>query len=204
MTTFDAGGRRSPLEGVPLPDGLRELPFLAQLDLRLDPGDASVTSAVESVVGPLPLGPNTVNGGPDGAVLWLGPDEWLIVGPPDGAAALEAQLRAALGQARWSASIVDVSANRTALELRGPGARRILESGCSIDLDPRAFGPGRCAQTLLARANVILWQTDDEPVYRIMVRPSFAAYLAAWLSDASDGLKDPGGSSNSRRAAKRT
>jgi sarcosine oxidase subunit gamma len=53
-----------------------------------------------------------------------------------------------------------------------------------IDLHPRAFGPGRCAQTLLARANVIVHQVGDEPRYRLYARPSFVAYLAAWLNDA--------------------
>jgi sarcosine oxidase subunit gamma len=44
--------------------------------------------------------------------------------------------------------------------------------------------PGSCAQTLVARANVLLQQMDDAPTYRLFVRPSFAAYLAAWLADA--------------------
>jgi sarcosine oxidase, subunit gamma len=181
--------RRSPLGGVALPDGLREVPFLTQIDLRLDPRDALATTAVESVVGPLPLEPNTVHGGPDGAVLWLGPDEWLIVGPDGGAAPLERELRDALEPTgATTVALIDVSANRTTLELARDDAAEILASGCSIDLHRRAFGPGRCAQTLVARAGVILWQTAATPVatYRLLVRPSFAAYLAAWLSDAID------------------
>jgi sarcosine oxidase subunit gamma len=181
---FDASPRHSPLEGFAFPPGLREVPFLAQIDVRLTASDQVALDAVESVVGPLPVDPNTFTGGPDGSVLWLGPDEWLLVGPPDGAAALESHLRSALGEAAARVAIVDVSANRTALELRGPNARAVLEGGCSIDLHPRAFGPGRCAQTLLARANVIVQQLTDEPVYRIFVRPSFATYLATWLTDA--------------------
>jgi sarcosine oxidase subunit gamma len=61
----------------------------------------------------------------------------------------------------------------------------VLAAGCALDLHPRAFGPGRCAQTLLARAAVILEQTSGEPAYRIYVRPSFAGYLADWLRDAA-------------------
>ena len=183
--------RRSPLYGVTLADALRELPFLAQLDLRLSADDAAAREAVESVVGPLPIKANTVDGGAGAAVLWLGPDEWLVVGPPDGETVLEGQLRDALGDTTGGA-IVDVSANRTTLELRGPHARELLEFGCPIDLHPRVFGPGRCAQTLLARANVLIWFVIDEPepVYRLLVRPSSAAYVAAWLADAADGLID--------------
>ena len=184
--------RRSPLEGVALIDGLRELPFLAQLDVRLDPDDAVAREAVESVIGALPLEPNTLHGGSDAAVLWLGPDEWLVVGPPDGETALQSQLHDALGDQMGRIAIVDVSANRTTLELRLPRARELLEFGCPIDLHPRAFGPGRCAQTLLARANVLIWHVADEPVdtWRLLVRPSFAAYVAAWLADAAEGLTD--------------
>jgi sarcosine oxidase, subunit gamma len=181
---FDATRRRSPLDGFDLPAGLREVPFLAQIDLRLAPTDQAAFDAVASVVGPLPLEPNTFTGGPDGSVLWLGPDEWLLVGPPGGGAALESLLRHSLGEAAAGVAIVDVSANRTTLELRGPNARAVLESGCSIDLHPRAFGSGRCAQTLLARAGVIIQQLTDEPQYRIFVRPSFAIYVAIWLKDA--------------------
>jgi sarcosine oxidase subunit gamma len=167
--------RRSPLEGVPLRDGLRELPFLAQLDVRTrEPGST------------LPTQPNTVTGDASRAALWLGPDEWLVVGQPGSESLLETEYRAE------GASVVDVSANRTTLELRGPRTRELLEFGCPLDLHPRVFGPGRCAQTLLARANVLIWfVTDDpEPVYRLLVRPSFAAYVAAWLADAGDGLID--------------
>jgi sarcosine oxidase subunit gamma len=167
--------RRSPLDGVVLSDGLRELPFLAQVSVRTQtPGPS------------LPTEPNTVTGDASRAALWLGPDEWLAVGPPGSEAQIEADHRAA------GASLVEVSANRTTLELRGPHARELLEFGCPIDLHPRVFGPGRCAQTLLARANVLIWfvADDPEPVYRLLVRPSFAAYVATWLADAADGLTD--------------
>jgi sarcosine oxidase subunit gamma len=182
---FDATRGRSPLEGFDLSgELLREVPFQTQIDIRLAATDGAASDAIASVVGPLPLDPNTFTGGPDGSVLWLGPDEWLLVGPPGGEGELESQLRLALGDAAARVAIVDVSANRTTLELRGPSARAALESGCSIDLHPRAFGPGRCAQTLLGRAGVIIQQLTDEPLYRIFVRPSFAIYVATWLKDA--------------------
>jgi sarcosine oxidase subunit gamma len=78
-----------------------------------------------------------------------------------------------------------VSANRTTIELSGPHARDILEKGMPIDLHPRSFGPGHCAQTLLARAQVIVRQVDAKPTYHVLVRGSFAPYLADWLVDAA-------------------
>ncbi len=66
-----------------------------------------------------------------------------------------------------------------------PGAADLLASGCALDLE-RGLPVGGCAQTLLARANVVLWHVadDPEPVYRVLVRPSFVRYLVAWLRDA--------------------
>ena len=162
---------------------LRELPFLAQLDLRIG-ADAAARAAVAGVIGAsLPIVPGTTAQGEGCTALWLGPDEWLLVGAPGS----EAQLAEALSRALEGrfAAVTDVSANRTAIELAGPRARDVLQKGCSIDLHPRAFHAGRCAQTLLARAQVVLEQGTDEPAYRLFVRASLSAYLAAWLMDAT-------------------
>jgi sarcosine oxidase, subunit gamma len=152
---------------------LREISLPQQVDLRVDPVDPAATRISDLLGTPLPVVPNTGSE----AVLWLGPDQWLVFG------ASEAELRAALG-GDTAGSVVDVSANRTVYELSGPDAREVLEQGCAIDLHPRAFGPGRCAQTMLARANVVLHQVDATPTYRLLVRPSFAGYLTSWLRDA--------------------
>lgn len=190
--------RRSPLEGrVLAAEGvsLRELPFLAQINLRGRP-DKRFTVLIEATLGcPLPLLPNTVREGNSLSVLWLGPDEWLVVGPADTEWQIEGVLNDAL--AGVHASVVDVSASRTVLELSGPKAREVLAKGCALDLHPRSFGPGRCAQTLLAKAQIILRQTADDPVYQLFVRSSFARYLAAWLDDAMMDLGGAGGSSAS-------
>jgi sarcosine oxidase subunit gamma len=178
--------RRSPLAHLEFPAHsgvhLREVPFLAQVNLRVDPTSPAAGRIGDALGAPLPTDPNTVTTVAELLVMWLGPDEWLIVGPDGQAPQLEAQLRSAL--ADQPGSVVDVSANRTTLELSGPAARQVLEKGCPLDLHPRAFTPGTCAQTLLARANVVLHQVDDAPTYRILVRPSFADYLAEWLLDA--------------------
>ena len=81
-------------------------------------------------------------------------------------------------------AILDVSANRTTLELGHPDARAILAGGLLDRPSPARLCPGRCAQTPVARAGVILWQLDDRPTYRLLVSPLFAAYIAQGLSDA--------------------
>lgn len=180
--------RRSALAGVPLPAGAAARPFLAQVGLRLDPADAALRGRVESALGvTLPLAANTVTGDAAGRhILWLGPDEWLVVGPDGSAAAIEAAILGAAAGGFVTAT--DLSANRIAIELAGAHARELLESGMPLDLHPRAFRAGSCAQTILGRFGVIVHQLTDAPSYRIWVRPSFAGSLAAWLTDAAIGL----------------
>jgi sarcosine oxidase subunit gamma len=161
---------------------LTEVPFLTQLTLRVTPGTPAAAAAARALGAPLPLAPNTTSAGESVDVLWMGPDEWLVVAPPGTARHLEA-LERALGADHGS--VIDVSAQRTVIEVAGADARNVLLKGCALDLHPRAFGVGRCAQTLLARAHVILHARTDEPAYRVFVRASFAGYLAEWLLDAA-------------------
>jgi sarcosine oxidase subunit gamma len=176
---------------APRPE-LRRMARLPQVDIRFDPSDATLLArlAAAATVAP-PLVANTTATAPDGGGhwLWLGPDEWLVVGPEGGdhtiAPAVEATLREAAGASFLTA--VDVSANRVGLEVTGEGVPDLLAFGCSLDLDDRAFPPGSCAQTMVARANVIVWRLDAV-TWRLLVRPSFAEYLGAWLDDAAAGL----------------
>ncbi|MFE9396918.1 sarcosine oxidase subunit gamma [Streptomyces flavidovirens] len=174
---------------------LAELPFLAQLNVRLDP-KGPAADAVELALGiPLPLEPNTSVRGGELAALWLGPDEWLVVGPAGTQHELEARLRAAFDDVAATAAVVDVSAQRTTLLVAGPSAPDLLAQGCSLDLHPRSFGAGRCAQTTLARAQVVLVPRDEhKPGFWVLVRSSFAGYLAEWLLDAASEWSPPPGS----------
>ena len=156
----------------------------ARFNLRLDPKDADALTATGAVLGgSLPRTPNTAANTVNGTILlWLGPDEWLINGPATEGAALEETLRGRLAGRHHA--LCDVSAMYVTLALSGPRAREVLMKGCRLDLHPRAFSSGACVQTALAKANVILHQTGDEPAYEITVRNSFAHYLATWLLDA--------------------
>jgi sarcosine oxidase subunit alpha len=120
--------------------------------------------ALERVLGLRPETPNSVAEGDGFRILWLGPDEFLIVGEAD------------LSETRH----VDVTFNREILHVADRG---ILAKGCGLDLDPRVFPAGRCAQTLLARTQVILEATPEEVL--VYVRRSYARYLRDWLADAA-------------------
>ncbi|MGI5160619.1 sarcosine oxidase subunit gamma [Microbispora sp. CA-102843] len=182
--------RRSPaaafaarFEAASAGGGLRlaEIPFLTQINLRVDPKSPAAERIGTAIGVPLPVEPGIAVGGGDLEVLWLGPDEWLVVGPDGAAPGLVERLMEAVDGEH--VSIVDVSAQRTTLVIAGDRARDVLAHGCALDLHPRVFGPGRCAQTMLARAGVVLVAGEDG--FRVLVRSSFAEYVAAWLLDAS-------------------
>lgn len=163
---------------------LAELPFLAQVNLRLDPKGAAADAVGLALGLSLPVEPNTVVRAGELTVLWLGPDEWLVVGPPDTQRDLEQRIRAAAGDEH--VAVTDVSAQRTTLLVSGARARDLLAHGCALDLHPRAFGAGRCAQTMLARAQVVLVARDEPGAgFWVLVRSSFAGYLTDWLLDAA-------------------
>jgi len=166
-------------------DGVRiePLPFRSVVNLR-GPATEEFANAVENATGTvLPLEPNRWTGDGNRAVFWLGPDEWLLVAPDGKAKTIEEAVRAARPDESWL-SIVDVSHNYTCLLLSGPCVRYLLAKGCPLDLHPRTFGPGDCAQTILAKSRVFLRALDDVNSFELWIRNSFARYTVRWLLDA--------------------
>ncbi len=143
-----------------------------QVDLRIEAGEA------EALGVRLPRERNSWLAYEGQEVLWLGPDEWLVVSTGGGTGPeIAADLRARL--AGGHASAVEVSANRAVVDLGGHGRFEVLSQGCSLDLDPREWRPGMCAQTLLARVPVILQERDTGT--RVFVRPSYLSHFSSWL-----------------------
>lgn len=184
----DAPTEKSPLEGRPASEAesavIVEHPHWGKINLRGDASDQAFLDGVAQAVGARPPEKaNTVAKGGKNAILWLGPDEWLVVTPKGKQGNIESKLRESLdGQ---HVSVVDGSDARTTIRLHGADARNVLMKGCPLDLHPRVFGPGQCAQSILAKADVLIHQIDDAPTYDIYVLCSFSRYLWDWLADAA-------------------
>ena len=167
---------------------LLEKPFLTMMSIRVEPG-SDAARKIEAVLGTgLPQHCGEVSAQGAHTVLWLGPDEWLVVSATTPEALL-GSLQTGAGDGR--AQIVDVSANRTVLEISGSAARDVLEKGCPTDLHPRAFADGTAITTTLARVPVLLWKIDAAR-FRVMPRASLARYVAAWLLDAAQEFAPAG------------
>jgi sarcosine oxidase, subunit gamma len=163
---------------------LMERPFLGYLNLRGALHSAGLRDKIEDVLAlSLPLKPNTVTLDGPRLACWLGPDEWLVItGPGEEQRVLEG-IRAVISGQR--AAVSDVSGGQTLIESAGRHARDVLAKGCTLDLHPRVFPPGRCAQTLVARCPAMILRVDSRDTLGVVVGRSFADYLWRWLVDAA-------------------
>jgi sarcosine oxidase subunit gamma len=178
--------KESPLKGMNIGTvatvAIRELPGLHTIDLRVSPGTATQAAIVEALGINLPGKPGQATREGDQAhVLCLAPDWGLIVEFEEAG-----QKLAGLplnNDHHFSA--VDVSGQRTTIELEGPNAREVLAHLWEQDLREKTFPVGSVSQGLMAKAPVIVWHMAKFQ-YRVMVRSSFALHLWKALEDAAE------------------
>lgn len=169
---------------------LNERPFLELVNVRGDTRDAALMQAMESVLGCRPPEKaNTIAHGNDYEMLWLGPDEWLVRSATAHDATRSAPLQAKLGAAFAGvfAAVVDIGSGYTVLEISGTRTREVLARGCPLDLHPKLFGEGQCAQSHYFKASMTLVPTGANS-FDIVVRRSFADYFVKMMLDAAEPL----------------
>lgn len=151
----------------------------ALLRLSAAEDDVDFAGVVRSIVGlELPRAPNTANASDGRALLWLAPQQWLLVCDGEQILIGEQQLQAALD--KTGATVVDVSHAYLVITVSGGRARDVLAKGVPIDVDPVAFEVGACAQTCLGDMNVLLGVRDTQTI-DLYVGRSYATSLWHWL-----------------------
>ena len=115
-------------------------------------------------------------------IVWLGPDEYLLLCESGKEKALHDTLTSTIKTSHFA--ITDVSDSLCALSLSGAAVRDVLAKGCSLDFLPSKFGAGKCAQSLLAHAGITLMALPDD-AFILICRTSFAPYVHDWLVDAA-------------------
>ena len=162
---------------------LDECPPCGLVNLRGNNRDTEFARAVMTTLGlALPVEANTTQAGNGVVILWLGPDEWLIVTEREADSAILAALETSLsGQ---HAAVTLVSDASITYRIAGPRAADVLAKGMTLDLDATVFTAGACARSLLGRSAVLLHRPGPENVYEITVTRSFADYVRSWLEDA--------------------
>jgi len=115
------------------------------------------------------------------SVLWLGPDEWLVIEEGDRDPMVDLARAAALHSA------VDVSHRNTAILVTGTQAADVLNAGCPQDLSLEAFPVGACSRTVMGKIEVVLFRTAED-AFRVECWRSFSDYAFEFLRDAARGL----------------
>ena len=182
--------KRSPLEGMSMGTAvtvaIRELSGMHTIDLRVTPGSPTFAAVNEALGMDLPEKPGQmlsrfVSGGGEAHALCLAPDWWLIVGLQEA----EQKLAMVFLHNNYHFSVVDVSGQRTTIELEGPKVREVLAHVWDQDLREKSFPIASVSQGLMAKAPVIVCHIAPFR-YRVMVRSSFALHLWKALVDAAE------------------
>lgn len=163
---------------------IEEKPFLGYINLRGRTSNTAFLAGALKVLGcEPPAEANTVVESNDYRIYWLGPDEWLVITPAGQQGKVKQDLLAAFDGA--FASVVDNSSGLTMIHVTGDNAAALLATDCPLDLHPREFKPGQCAQTRIAKTGMTIAPLADGSGFEVIFRRSFADYLLLWLQDAA-------------------
>lgn len=157
------------------------LPPAERVSLRAR--SASIPALSEALGVALPQKPKTSAVKDKRTVLWLGPDEWLVIDEqgkdPLVDCAKISQLHSAVG----------ISHRNVAMSVVGPGAEATLAAGCPQDLSLETFPVGACSRTILGKAEIIVLRTAED-AFRLECWRSFSDYVFTFLSEAaSDAVR---------------
>ncbi|AXV16204.1 sarcosine oxidase subunit gamma [Neorhizobium sp. SOG26] len=155
---------------------LEAAPAAERISLRARPEDVPALSSALGLE--LPVRSKTSASANGRTALWLGPDEWLVIGEVGGGL-----LDALVGTSALH-SATDVSHRNTAILVSGPGAANAINGGCPQDLSLKAFPVGACARTLFGKVEIVLLRTAED-AFRVEVWRSFSDYAFGLLAEAA-------------------
>ena len=117
---------------------VEEHPFLGHINIRGSSDNTTFVRATKKILGvELPTQANTFVEKDENTILWLGPNEWLVVTAQENTLELITELEAALKNV--FSAVNDVSGGNTILEVSGSKAQALLLKGCPLDLHHSVF-----------------------------------------------------------------
>ncbi|SVD14112.1 uncharacterized protein METZ01_LOCUS366966 [marine metagenome] len=163
---------------------IKEIPFLKKINLRLDPNDKNCVSSCSEILGTmLPTKANTYSvNAINEKVIWLGPDEWLIVSDDD-----NAFLKLLNKTRNLEANVTDVSENRTIIRIRGKYIYVLLSKFLVLDLEKNLSTDSSCAQTLFVKVPVLLVRNRYDAI-DIFTNRSHTNYIYNLIVDGTKNL----------------
>ena len=154
---------------------LQETPIAVAWNLQGDAADPAFAEQVQRAFGLTRLPETNATHTTDRlTAFWLGPTSWLLLaGEVPGTYALTAFAAQRDAVNLVGGALFDVSASRIAWKLSGPRAATVLASGCPLDLHPRVFPAGSCAQSLFGHVGVLVGR-DAQGDFSLLVARSLA------------------------------
>ena len=116
-------------------------------------------------------------------LLWMAPDELLLLVPRDEAVQARDKVAAALAGEHHLAE--DVSDARALFAISGAAAREVLAKLTPADLHSDSFAPGELRRTRVAQVPAAFWMRDAE-TFELLCFRSVAAYMFDLLKTAAD------------------
>jgi sarcosine oxidase subunit gamma len=151
-------------------------PAAVRASVRARPDAIGALSAALGVT--LPERPKHSVVANDRHALWLGPDEWYLIGP-DGI-----DFVALANSSGVMQSAVDISHRNIGIIVSGPGAATAINSACPHDLTEASFPVGACSRTVFGKMEIILYRTAEDE-YRVECWRSFAEYCFGMLAEGA-------------------
>ena len=150
------------------------------ITLRGDLADAGVQKAVKSVMGAGVSATLAVTDADVGQILWMSPDELMIVCAYDQADQVVADLIAALGETH--SMVVNVSDARAVFDLNGSATFEIIAKLAPIDM--KSMQAGTVRRTRFAQIPAAFWMTSNDSA-RIICFRSVAEYMFNQLRNSA-------------------
>ena len=167
---------------------IQELPYVDKINLRLNPNNNNYMSICCKILGAvLPTKPNTYVQNEKVKIIWLGPDEWMIINDQENK--LFIKLKNELGD--LEVSVTNVSENRTIIRLSGKKIIILLSKFLVLDLKKNLGTPSSCAQTIFVKVPILLVRNNDNnqiPIIDIFTNRSHANYIYNLLVDGTKNL----------------
>ncbi|MFT6898131.1 MAG: sarcosine oxidase subunit gamma [Paraglaciecola sp.] len=161
---------------------LREVKFIGHVNLRGNANDPDFLNGVKKALDlDLPLVPCSSAQNANTTIMWLSPDEWLVLVDGGTEAAIEDKLRQSLS---GHFAVSDISGAQTMLEISGEDCLQLLQKSISYDLHLHSFPINKVIGTALAKSAAHIRRTGEHE-FQLIIRRSFADYIWLWLQQSS-------------------
>ncbi len=155
--------------------------LMDKVNLRSSPDNPATIKALFYELGlEFPKSNNSFYRAGNRFIIWLGPDEWLLLGE----SGMAGEAHVALNDDGGHVSVVNVSDAFGGVTISGVHCRDLLAKFCALDFHSDIFTQGTSAQTLLSHAGAVVLCLDEDE-FMIIGRSSFMPYIAKLLTSGA-------------------